>query len=91
MEYNPFMKSTTRNWIWVFVALAIGWVSGYLVAQSTVNSWHKPPPPPELIEANTRLHEHCKRMLYRVIRCDDRSDLCMCREAPPELLEGFNK
>tara|TARA_Y100000034_G_scaffold124674_1_gene173194 strand:+ start:1319 stop:1588 length:270 start_codon:yes stop_codon:yes gene_type:complete len=81
------MRSIVKNWIWVWLALAIGWVSGYLVAQSTVESWYVPPPPPELIDANIRLYEHCKPELYRVIRCPDRSDFCMCRKAPPELIE----
>ena len=83
------MKNTKKIWICVCLALTLGWVSGYLVARGTVESWHNPPPPPELVQANARLHEHCKLTLYRMLRCTDRTDLCMCQQAPPELLKEF--
>ncbi len=81
------MNDTLRNWIVVGLALGLGAIGGYTVARSTVSQWHQPPPPPELLEANRTILEHCVPAEFRTLTCPDRTDVCMCRPIPPEWLE----
>ena len=81
------MKDSIKNWIIVGLALVLGALGGWGVAYTTVTDWYDPPPPPELLEANRIIMEHCHPTQFRIFTCPDRTDICMCQPVPPEMME----